>query len=699
MGSAVETRVASRSIRCLMGACLLATSCSARTTPPPSTAVTDAAVAVDASDEVEASPFEPVSPFVYVAKVKNVLIGLPPTDAEVAQVAADPTQLKTLIATWMQLPQYALKMKRFFELAFQQTQISTADFADQTYPGQLALNATTAPLLLQNIEESFARTMLQLIAEGKPLTESATTNRLMMTTALKELYAFLDVWQVDDAGKVTDRFKQANPKLSITVGTSQGAIPIEQTLDPQSPNYMHWYNPDVATEDSQVGDCAQDPIVYPANALALHYLLYGSLDNRKSVSGVGCPPLAGSAAAPQLSSSDFSDWTMVSLVQAAAGEATTPFYNLPSLRSTSQLVLSVPRVGFFTTPAFFANWPTNLSNQMRVTLNQTLIVAVGASVDGTDLTVTPGSPPPGIDLGHAASPDCFYCHQALDPLRSIFASTYSWNYHNQLDPTYVAQKGVFAFQGVVAPVSTIVDFGTVLAAHPLFAQAWVQKLCAYVNSEACAVDDPELQRLVKLFQSSGYSWNALVTELLASPLTTLSAETRTADLNGEVVAVARRDHLCAALDARLGFSDICGRDAATKKQQQTAIVQLVSGLPSDGYGRGATMPVLPNRPTLFYRAATENLCEAIAADVIDVAAAKRIAGVVTWSSADPDAAIVDFVSTMMALVPSDSRSAPATALLKAHFSAATAQGASASDALKSTFVTACLAPSAVSIGL
>jgi hypothetical protein len=227
----------------------------------------------------------------------------------------------------------------------------------------------------------------------------------------------------------------------------------------------------------------------------------------------------------------------------------------------------------------------------------------------------------------------------------------------------------------------------------------VQKLCAYVNSQACASDDPEFQRLVGFFQSSGYSWNALVAELLASPLTTLSAETRTADLNGEVVAVARRDHLCAALDARLGFADICGRDAATKKQQQSAIVQLVSGLPSDGYGRGATMPVLPNRPTLFYRAATENLCEALAADVIDVATAKRVAGVSTWSSAQPDAAIADFVGTLMALVPSDPRSAPATELLKAHFAAATAQGASASDALKSTFVTACLAPSAVSIGL
>jgi hypothetical protein len=336
---------------------------------------------------------------------------------------------------------------------------------------------------------------------------------------------------------------------------------------------------------------------------------------------------------------------------------------------------------------------------MRVTTNQTLIVALGASVDGDDRTVTPGTPPPGLDVAHASSPDCFYCHQSLDPLRSIFASTYSWNFHSQLDPSYAAQKGLFAFQGVIAPVTTMAEFGAVLAGHPLFAQAWVQKLCAYVNSVACAADDPEFQRIVGLFQSSGYSWNSLVVELLASPLTTHATETRTADVNGDVIAVSRRDHLCAALDARLGFADICGRDAATKKQQQANIVQLVSGLPSDGYGRGATLPVLPNSSTLFYRAATENLCEAIAADVIDVPTAKRVAGVATWSSTQPDAAIADFVNRIMALVPSDPRAAPATSLLKAHFTAATGQGASASDALKSTFVTACLAPSATSIGL
>jgi hypothetical protein len=647
-------------------------------------------------------PFAPVQPASYVAKVKNVLLGLPPTDAEVQQVVADPSSFKTLVTGWMQQPQYTEKMKRFFELAFQQTQVTAVDFADQFYPKQIDINASTTPLVVQNAQESFARTMLQHIADGHPLSEAATTNQLMMTTALKEMYAFLDVWEVDDAGKVTDRFKQANPGLMITVEASQGSILIKDTLDPtNTTSYMHWYDPDVTTANMAIAGCTVDPLVYPASAVTLHYLLYGSLDGHKNptAGGANCPPVGGTAAAPQLSAAtDFSDWMMVTLREPAMNEAVTKFYDLPTLRTATELVLSVPRVGFFSTPAFAANWQTNISNQMRVTMNQTLIVALGAQVDGSDTTSVPGNPPPGLNAAHATGP-CFVCHQTLDPLRSILASSWSWNYHNQLEAAFAGQKGLFAFHGVITPVSSIGDMGQALGQHPLFAPAWVQKLCTYVNSAPCVENDPEFQRLVGVFQGSTLSWNALVAELVTSPIVTNASETQTAATNGEVVAVARRDHLCAALNNRLGLTDVCGLDAVTKKQAQMIVPQIAAGLPSDGYGRGATMPVLPNAPTLFYRAGTENICEAVAAQVIDVAAAKQVMGTRYWSSTAPDAAIADFVSTVMGLVASDPRAAPATSLLSGHFAAAMQQGATASDALKSTFVTACLAPSAVSIGL
>jgi hypothetical protein len=655
--------------------------------------LTDASV-----DAAPAATFEAVPPSVYVAKIKNVLLGLPPTDDEVKAVEADPSQLKGLIDSWMALPQYQQKMLTFFELAFQQTQVSTVDFSDQSYPGQIDINGATQPRLVQNARESFARTALELDAEGLPLHEAMTTRRFMMTPALMELYAFLDTWQVDDAGKVTDRFKQANPNLTITVEAAQGPIAIADSLDPTGPNFMRWYDPDVSNLAMTTGaTCGQDPITYPAAGNTLHYLLYGGLLGRKDPNGVACGQYGGTATAGQITADDFTSWKMVSIRQPAAGEATTHFYDLATLRSSSELVLGAPRVGFFSTPAFFANWPTNKSNEMRVTMNQALIVATGASVDGTDAT-NPTSTP-GLDATHAASPACFSCHRTLDPTRSILASTYSWNYHDQAEAAFAQQKGLFAFRGVIQPVSSVFDLGTLLAQHPLFAPAWVNKLCYYANSAACEASDPEFQRVVGVFQQSGYSWHALVRELLASPLTTHATPTQTGADEGEVVAVTRRDHLCAALNNRLGFTDVCGLDAQNKTPLKSSVPAIVAGLPSDGYGRGATAPVLPNLPTLFYRAGTENICEAAAALVIDVPTAKQLANVKQWSSTQPDAAIADFTQLLMALTPSDPRSAPAQVLLKSHFTAALQAKASASDALKSTFVAACLAPSAVSIGL
>jgi hypothetical protein len=643
-----------------------------------------------------AFPIDP--PAVYVAKVKNILVGLPPSADEVATVQADPTQLGPLIDGWMKLPEYQTKMMRFFELAFQQTQVTITDYSDQSLV-QTAYNGYTSPALVQNLSESFARTMLELDSEGKPFTTAMTTQTFMMTPAMMELYAFYDAWQVDDAGKYSDRLASQN--ITLTLEKSAGPIPIEQSLDPSSPNYMHWYNPDLGNAYEANQGCADDPIVIPPGSpysplsISLNFLLYGTIPNRINSSGKLCVLFPGTLGAVQFSSTDFTAWKMVTIRQPSAGETPTLFYDLPTLRSATELVLTAPRIGFFSTPAFFANWPTNTSNQMRVTTNQALIVATGASVDGTDSTVP--SSTPGLDAAHASGSACFSCHQLLDPTRSILAMTYSDYYHDQTDPSFLSQKGLFAFRGVVQAVNTIADFGNVLATHPLFAQAWVQKLCYYANSVACETNDPEFQRVAGLFQSSGYSWDTLVKAILSSPLTTHAAPTQTVTDTLDVIAVSRRDHLCAALDARLGFVDVCGLNVFTKAQAQSTIAEIVSGLPSDGYGRGSVAPVLPNQPTLFYRAGTENICEAVAGLVID--AGQATPGVKQWSSAQPDAAMSDFVQIVMGLVPSDPRAAPAQTILEQHFAAATQSGASASDALKSTFTLACLAPSSVSIGL
>jgi hypothetical protein len=261
------------------------------------------------------------------------------------------------------------------------------------------------------------------------------------------------------------------------------------------------------------------------------------------------------------------------------------------------------------------------------------------------------------------------------------------------------EKGIFQFQGVTASVNTIDDFGATLARHPAMPTAWAQKLCEYANSAPCSPTDPEFQRVVGVFKAGGYSWKALVRELLGSPLVTnLSATATNAD-HGEVIAVTRRDHLCAALDARLKLNDVCGLTLVLgQKTGVGAVPAIVSGMPSDGYGRGSTSPVLPNDPTLFYRAGLENICVSVATQLIDATVTAAQPNATHWSSAQPDAAISDFVQQIVGLTPNDPRTPAVTALLAGHFADAQ-KTATKTDALRSTFVTACLSPTFIGVGL
>jgi hypothetical protein len=168
--------------------------------------------------------------------------------------------------------------------------------------------------------------------------------------------------------------------------------------------------------------------------------------------------------------------------------------------------------------------------------------------------------------------------------------------------------------------------------------------------------------------------------------------------DGVAIAVARRDHLCAQWNARLGFADICGLDITKTSPLSGTARQIVPGLPSDGYARGGVAPVLPNDPTLFYRAGLENLCEGLAALVIDNASPPP--GAKTWSSTQPTVAITDFVNLVAGLPPSDPRASPLSTLLTAHFNTTKAMtGITPKAALQSTFVAACMSPTAAALGL
>jgi hypothetical protein len=125
-----------------------------------------------------------------------------------------------------------------------------------------------------------------------------------------------------------------------------------------------------------------------------------------------------------------------------------------------------------------------------------------------------------------------------------------------------------------------------------------------------------------------------------------------------------------------------------------SLAQLV---PSDGYSRGSTAPVLATDPSLFYRAATEQLCRVFADYVVDTTVAGKPS---RYSSKSPDAAIDDLLASLMGIVPTDPRRAALRQILGDHFTKAKATaGLTLTDALKSTFLVACTAPTSISIGL
>lgn len=665
-------------------------------------------------------PFQADSPFVYVDKVKNILTGLPATQAEVDGVAnagdasAQQAALVKLIDQWMATPQYTQKMTTFFELAFQQTQLSQTDFTEIVPNGNGSIGTSVAVnLLIENAKESFARTVLELGAEGQPFTAAFTTTRFMMTPALAELYAYMDWNQVSDTLKISDAFATLMKTNGVTVTDTAPIDYATETINPASPNYMHWYFPGLntvqpASPSNPAPYCQVDTRTWVStnnanvpSAHLVHLLLYGGFESYKfNTTGGSCNAYSGGANANAiLTATDFSTWKMVNVRPPNGTETPTKFWDVPALRSASEVVTKIPRVGFFSTPAFHANWQTNTSNEMRVTINQAFIVALGAQVDGTDSTPLSmiGSNPPGMDTAHvSAGAACVGCHQVLDPSRAILMANWTDGYGTQTNTAL--PKGWFIFNGVVDKnINTLTDFGTALVSHPLFADAWVQKLCYFVNSQACDPTDPEFLRIRDDFKN-GFSWKKLVEDLLSSPITTNAAATTTTTNEGEMVSVTRRDHLCRLLDARLGLVDSCGLDAIAKTSTQ--IEQISGGLPSDGYGRGAPIPVLPTDPTLFYRAGLENICENVANIVVDNT--KPPANATAYSSAttaSQTAAIADFVANLMAIVPDDPRSSVMTQKLTAHFNAAIANQATKTDALKSTFVVACLSPNVAAVGM
>src|SRR4030095_479194 len=183
------------------------------------------------------TPFGAKTAFYATSKVKNLLTGQPVTDDDVAKVTMKGAAgLQELVNTWQTTDPYqgqvAVKMVGFFRNMFQQTGfIPTEDFKIQLLQnGGFDFGGSTRnvgddafPRLVQNLQDSFALTAWQLVKEGRPFTEVLTTNKFVMTTALKSLY--IQVEMPADAP-----FNNGGAQPAWKLDYSGNPIPIEQAI-------------------------------------------------------------------------------------------------------------------------------------------------------------------------------------------------------------------------------------------------------------------------------------------------------------------------------------------------------------------------------------------------------------------------------------------------------------------------------------
>jgi len=685
-------------------------------------------------------PFQPASAQTAVRKVKNLLTGVAPTDDDVSLVTAmGAAGLQQLIDTWMNDPQFQPrfqdKMVFFFRNTFQQTSFSPLDdFKPQLLQnggfdfgpiGASAVGDDAFARLVQNLQDSFALTAWQIVASGQPFTNVLTTNKFMMTTALKSLYL-----QIEMPNDQPYAFTGGNSqKLAWRVDYSGATpIPIEDVINPQSPNYLTFDDMPPANGGTGLptgggggfNTCrggmngAGQAVPYAMNSgYAMLFQRMLGMTPRYPFEAVQQTTCFEHPSKPYFTTSDLSDWSLVTVRPLQSGESYIQPFDLPTLRKTTELPLKLPRFGYYTTPAFLALWNTNDSNQHRVTANQTLLVAYGQSFSAAN-SIVPLSAA-GLDSAHSvAGSECVGCHKSLDPLRQFWASQFDFNDRNDFpakasftgaaaNPRPSSTGGLLAFGSVNAMGASMADLGGLLQQNvdhsdsnqPInrFALSMTQKLCYFANATACVESDPEFRRVAHDFEASNYNFPSLVKELFSSPLVTGASQTDTFTDGGVLVSIARKDQLCASLKSRLGL-DVCALSAPLPTSAQNTTIKIATAIPADAFSRGSEIPVTASDPTLFFRAATEMLCENVATQVVDASS-----GTSVFASSDAQGAMAKMVTDIMGYPPSASHYGDALGVLKEHYSAVMGAKNTATNALRSTFVLACESPTSLSFGL
>ncbi|MEE9386637.1 MAG: hypothetical protein V3V08_24750 [Nannocystaceae bacterium] len=383
-------------------------------------------------DDTDADPdkgFEPLSARAAVAKVKSLLTGLPPTDEEVAAVESNHAALPDLIDSWMTLPAFDRRLQWFFQHHFQQQPVPVTDFNLQTGSVTAAWQPPADTLLLRGLTDSFARTAVDLVHNGRPFSELLSTRRYYMSTAMMMLYAYIDgkgLADDTDQPQAQAWLKNEYADLVMTYfDAGQQQIPLTESLDPQSVNFMTF---SLEHTDPPTQACLDTLGVPRLQDFARLMFTFGG---RRFPD---CPTLL----TRWLEEEDFK-LRPVTIVQAQDGEAKTVFWDLFSLREADTIVLAGEHVGFFTTPVYFANWSTNIDNSFRVTANQALIVALGHNLQAESEFFNPAEIAGAFagDDDHAdPQSSCYNCHVILDPLRNFYRQSFTTLYAPRMEQIF-----------------------------------------------------------------------------------------------------------------------------------------------------------------------------------------------------------------------------------------------------------------------
>jgi uncharacterized protein YmfQ (DUF2313 family) len=647
-----------------------------------------------------------LEPAAYGAKVKTLLTGLPLEEAELAALEADPTVLASLIDGWVALPESKGTLERFFMTAFQQTSGDNASLFNllgRNATGVGFYNDPRSPnadeMMNASFSESFARTVATFVEQGRPFSEVLTTEELMLTTAQLAFLAFVDDEVIDDEEKHTVRTTAGHFDTITLVRDQAAAPPLADALDPASPDFGTFWHGALAGLPASCNVVASQTIDTTQNVAGQWRLAGGVspsffvfsnvvLGRHQSVlrhNQTDCNSGASNRP-PLLDRDDWKDWRMVKIRRPVGDETPTLFYDVEALRAANEVVLHTERLGFFTTPGFFSTWMNNEDNSARVTINQTLIVALGKSFEGeavTDFT------PQDLDEEHAEpGSECYGCHQTLDPMRDYFRASFTNFYGQQLDPERVDLEADFIFGGVEAKGNGVADLAKVLVDHPAFPYAWAHKLCYYASSAPC-VEGAELDRVVGTFVDANLDFRVLLRELFSSPLVTGSACVAGVDA-GSAATISRRSTFCNVLSTRMGIEDVCGirthfRDGTTL---QNKVRDAVASVPDDTFSRAVVEPVVIAETGLFTRANREAAC---------VQAAQNSYAEV-FGEATADEATLEMVTRIMGLSAIDPRHAGALEILRDHVEEVVLDGKTETEALQSAFVLACMSPSVAGVG-